>query len=186
MRAATLPQDLPAAPARPDFDEVYRDHVGFVWRSLRRFGVLEAELDAAAHEVFLVVHRRLPEFDGRAAITSWLYAIARGVASNRRRSDQRRTKRLEQLPEPAPTGLDPTEQLERDEAAAAVERFLAGLPADQRIVFELFEIEGLRAGEIAEMLAVNVNTVYTRLRAARLRFGDYVAALSADRGGHRG
>lgn len=186
MRAATLSHDLPAAPARPGFDEVYRDHVGFVWRSLRRFGVPEAELEDAAHEVFLVVHRRLPEFDGRAAISTWLFAIARGVASNRRRSDQRRARRLEQLPEPPPPALDPNEQLERGEAVAAVERFLTGLPDDQRTVFELFEVEGLRAPEIAEMLAVNVNTVYTRLRAARLRFGAYVAALSAERGGSRG
>lgn len=186
MRAATVSHVTAAEPARPGFDEVYRDHVGFVWRNLRRFGVPEPELEDAAHEVFLVVHRRLPEFDGRAAITSWLFAIARGVASNRRRSDQRRARRLEGLPEPAPAVLDPTEQIERGEAAAAVERFLVGLPAEQRAVFELYEIEGLRAGEIAELLAVNVNTVYTRLRAARQRFDTYVAALSAERGGRRG
>lgn len=185
MRAAIANLDHARAPARPTFDEVYRDHVSFVWRSLRRFGVPEAELEDAAHEVFLVVHRRLAEFDGAAAITTWLFAIARGVASNRRRSDARRQRRLEQAPEPAPP-VDPNDQLERRDAAAAVERFLAGLPGEQRVVFELFEIEGLRAAEIAEALGANVNTIYTRLRAARLRFQEYVAALSAAGGGHGG
>lgn len=181
MRAATVNHDFVPL----EFDAVYRDHVGFVWRSLRRFGIAEAELEDAAHEVFLVVHRRLPEFDGRSAITTWLYVIARGVASNRRRSDQRRAARLERLPEPPPP-QGPGDQLERSEAVAAVERFLAALPPEQRAVFELCEIEGMRAGEIAEVLGANVNTVYTRLRAARQRFGEFVAALAADRGGRHG
>lgn len=161
-------------PPRPEFAAVYRAHVGFVWRSLRRFGVAEAEIEDAAHEVFMVVHRRLPEFDGRAAITTWLHAIARGVASNRRRGAERRERRDAEPPAPS-TSLDPGEQLERSRAAAAVERFLAGLPGEQRQVFELYEIEGLRAAAIGEALALNINTVYTRLRAARQRFAEFVA-----------
>ena len=53
-------------------------------------------------------------------------------------------------------------------------------------MFELFEIEGLRAHEIAEALAVNLNTIYTRLRAARQRFAAFVAALHDDKGGSNG
>lgn len=172
MIAARMP--APPADPRPPFEAVYRAQVGFVWRCLRRLGVLEAEIEDAAHEVFLVVHRRLPEFDGRAAITTWLYAIARGVASNRRRGDDRRERRSAAAPAPLPEP-DPAEQLERSRAAAAVARFLDGLPADQRQVFELFEIEGLRAAEISEAIDLNINTVYTRLRAARQRFARFVA-----------
>lgn len=175
----------PSASARLTFEEVYRDHVGFVWRTLRRFGVAEAELEDAAHEVFLVVHRRLEEFDGAAAITTWLFAIARGIASNRRRGDARRIRRVEHAPEPAPAP-DPDAHLERRDAAAAVERFLDALPPDQRMVFELFEIEGLKAAEIAEALEANVNTIYTRLRAARQRFQAFAAAFAAARGGRHG
>jgi len=172
MIAARTP--APEQAPRPEFAAVYRAHVGFVWRTLRRFGVAEAEIEDAAHEVFMVVHRRLPEFDGRAAITTWLHAIARGVASNRRRGAERRERRDAEPPVPS-TSLDPGEQLERSRAAAAVERFLASLPDEQRQVFELFEIEGLRAAEIGEALVLNINTVYTRLRAARLRFAEFVA-----------
>jgi RNA polymerase sigma-70 factor (ECF subfamily) len=185
MIAARTPE--PATdPPRPEFAAVYRAHVGFVWRTLRRFGVAEAEIEDAAHEVFMVVHRRLPEFDGRAAVTTWLHVIARGVASNRRRGAERRERRDADPPPPAST-LDPGEQLERSRAAAAVERFLASLPADQRQVFELFEIEGLRAAEIGEALVLNINTVYTRLRAARLRFAEFVAQHHArERGAAHG
>lgn len=180
MRAATTPLADPP-PEPPGFDAVYRAHVGFVWRTLRRFGIADAELEDAAHEVFLIVHRKLAGFDGRSAVTTWLFAIARGVASNRRRGELRRLRRHEGLPEPAPPD-DPSEHVARAQAAAAVARFLAGLGEDQRLAFELVEIEGLKAAEVAELLDLNVNTVFTRLRAARLRFRDYVAALGG-RGG---
>lgn len=176
MTAARMTE--PEEPPRPTFEAVYRAQVGFVWRSLRRMGVAEAEIEDAAHEVFMVVHRRLADFDGRAAITSWLYAIARGVASNRRRGADRHERRVALAP-PPPASVDPGEQLERTRAVAAVERFLAGLAPEQRLVFELFEIEGLRAAEIAASIDLNVNTVYTRLRAARLRFAEFVAAHHA-------
>lgn len=160
------------------FDEVYRAHVAFVWRTVRRFGVDEADLEDAVHEVFLVVHRQLADFDGEAAITSWLYAIARGVASNRRRSVQRRERRHEAAP--APANLPgPGEQLERARAAEAMEQFLCSLPADQRTAFELFEIEGMTGAEIGAALGLNINTVYTRLRAARQRFEHFLQAHHA-------
>lgn len=174
-----------AAAAGLRFDAVYREHVGFVWRSLRRFGVAEAEIEDAAHEVFLIVHRRLAEFAGASALTTWLYGIARGVASNRRRGEVRRLRRHARAPAPE-LSEGPAEQVARSQAAAAVERFLSGLPEDQRVVFELFEIEGLRANEIAVALAVNINTIYTRLRAARQRFAVFVAALQAEEGGSHG
>ena len=85
--------------------------------------------------------------------------------------------------DPPGASVDPGEQLERTRAAALVEAFLAGLTPDQRLVFELFEIEGMRAAEIAEAIDLNINTVYTRLRAARLRFAEFVARQQArDRG----
>lgn len=182
MIAAAMPGPLAEDPsaqtsaADREFEAVYREHVGFVWRNLRRLGVPEPEIEDAAHEVFLVVLRRLPQFDGSAAITTWLYAITRGIASNRRRGDLRRQRRHAEAPEPGPAE-GPGEWLERSQAAATVARFLASLTPEQRVVFELFEIEGLRAHEVGAALDLNVNTVYTRLRAARARFAAFVAAL---------
>lgn len=171
-------------PPSLEFDAVYRAHVGFVWRAMRRFGVAEADLEDAVHEAFLVVHRRLAEFDGRAAITSWLYAVARGVASNRRRTTLRRERREALAPGPA-AEVDPTELLARARAAEVVERFLNGLPGEQREIFELFEIEGLRGAEIAEAIGLNINTVFTRLRAARQRFAAFLAEHHAREGSAR-
>lgn len=182
-QAGESPAQTSPAAGPPSFDRVYRDHVGFVYRQLRRFGVNDADLEDATQEVFVIVNRRLAEFDPRrGALTTWMYGIARGVASNALRSRSRRLAREERAPVPlAP--VRPDAVLESRRAAEVVARFLDTLPDDRRAVFELVEIEGLRASQVAEMLDVKANTVYTRLRAARLAFKTYVADLSGDPAG---
>src|SRR3954465_5437111 len=59
-----------ATPA-PSFDTIYEQEFEFVWRNLRRLAVPEASLRDVAQDVFLVIHRRLPEFEGRAPLRSW-------------------------------------------------------------------------------------------------------------------
>src|SRR5687768_15277156 len=116
LAADELARAMPAS-----FDEIYRAHFGFVWRTLRALGVPSAALDDGAQEVFVVVHRRLAEFEGRASVKSWLFAIARGVAANQRRTVRRRAEdgagfddRL------ACPGPGPREAAERSEALRRV------------------------------------------------------------------
>ena len=68
-----------------DFDELYARYFDFVWRNVRRLGVPEAEVDDAAQEVFLVVHRRLGDFVPRASIKAWIFGILARVARDHRR-----------------------------------------------------------------------------------------------------
>lgn len=149
--------------------EVYDRHVALVWRTLRALGVDEAALDDAVQDVFIVVHRRLADFEGRSALSTWLYGIARRVASQYRR--RRRTGGdpavLERQAEPGPS---PCDDAERRQAARLVMALLAELDDDKREVFVLMELEQLAAPAVAELLAIPVNTVYSRLRLARQRF----------------
>lgn len=164
------------APAEPDvgarvvlsFDDVYAAHFAFVWRTLRTFGVSEAGLEDAAQDVFIVVHRRLPEFEGRAAITTWLFAIARRVASaHRRKAGDSRTESLED----DPVGrADTFAAFSRAQAAATVMSILDTIDEDKRVVFALVELEQLSVPEVARMLDLNLNTAYSRLRLARVAF----------------
>lgn len=159
------------------FEEVYRRHVGFVWRTLRRLGVFPAELEDAVQDVFLILHRRLDEFDPtKASMATWLYGMARGVAANRRRKVARARQHSQQLPAPNAL-LGPEQHAEYAQAERVVGGFLETLPADRRAVFELCEIEGLRGSEIAAILDVNVNTVHTRIRAVRALFKAYVEQI---------
>ncbi len=158
----------------PTFDAVYTAHVAFVWRVLRTFGVAEAQLEDAVQDVFIVVHRRLPEWEGRAAITTWLFAIARRVASAvRRRKGNERTETMIDDPEgPADTFA----AMSRAQAAATVMSILDAMDDDKRIVFALVELEQLSIPEVARMLELNLNTAYSRLRLARAAFEAAVKA----------
>ncbi|PCC74573.1 RNA polymerase sigma factor, sigma-70 family [Nannocystis exedens] len=169
-----LPQEAP-----PDFAAVYRANYGFVWRTVRHLGVDPARVDDAVQDTFLVVYRRLPEFAGRAALRTWLFEIARRVASRYRRSAAREEPRRCALSEAevvAPAVEAPVEQAE---AAAILQGFLDGLDRDQAVVFVMTELEQWQAPEIAAELGVNLNTVYSRLRAARRELDRMVRRLDA-------
>lgn len=173
MVSSDLPAPLPSSPLErtepPDFLTVFRTHCSFAWRALRSFGVAEHSLDDALQEVFIVVHRRLGDFEGRASLKTWLYAITYRVAqSHRRRSRQQDVDELSnELPAPGPT---PFEAAERAEAGELVLSFLEALPDSKRDVFVLCVLEDLSAPEASSILQVNVNTVYSRLRHVRAEF----------------
>lgn len=155
--------------ARPTFDELYDECFDFVWRNLRRLGVLEANLADAAQEVFIVVHRRLPDFEARAAVRSWVYSIVVRVARQHRRSARRKpTSPLDAREELADARAPgPERDAEQNQELRLLVSLLGGLAEPKREAFVLSELEGLTAPEIARILNVNLNTVYARIRAAR-------------------
>lgn len=148
-----------------DFDRLYEAHATFVWKTVRGLGVSKADADDATQEVFLTVYRKLGTFEGRSSLRTWLCGIAIGVARNHTRKVKRRTDASDALP-PA----EKTSTTEGAEALDLVTRCLDDLDEPLRMVFVLAELQQLTAPEIAEVLAVNVNTVYSRLRLARERF----------------
>jgi RNA polymerase sigma-70 factor (ECF subfamily) len=161
-------------PLEADFDELFVAHYGFVCRALHSMGVDAASVEDRAQDVFVVLHRRLADYDERRDIRSWLWGIARRVASTHERTSTRAQRKLRAIPDvPAPRG--PDERVELREEAAFVRDVLAAMPDEQREVFVLMEIETMSAPEIAEALGLKLNTVYSRLRAARERFKDAVA-----------
>ncbi len=165
-----------AAVAAPGFEEVYQTHVRFVWRTVRAFGVAEAQLEDAVQDVFVVVHRRLPEFAGRARVETWLFAIARRVAGAYRRTASRKTDRQDAIDEGTLASADDTfAALSRAQAAAAVAAILDTLDEDKRLVFTLVELEQLSVPDVAALLELNLNTAYSRLRLARRAFEAAVA-----------
>jgi RNA polymerase sigma-70 factor, ECF subfamily len=147
--------------------DVYQRHQGTVRSALRMLGVEPSHIDDAVQDVFAVFHRRAADYDHRRSLGNWLWGIARGVASGYRRSARRRTRLHEAL------GLErraaPLHQgAHRLEAHAELDAILAKLDPGACAIFVLAEVEGRTGPEIAERLGMNVNTVYARLRAARL------------------
>lgn len=158
-----------------DFDTVYREHFPFVWRSLRRQGVPPPALDDAAQEVFVVVHRRLADFDGRVGVRSWLFGIAHMIAFAHRRTARKHGACLPLPEEVGNRQPTPHDEAVKGELVRFLEAFLESLGDAQRAVFILAELEQMSAPEIGDALGVKVNTVYSRLRLARDAFRAAVA-----------
>ncbi|MFZ5895672.1 MAG: RNA polymerase sigma factor [Myxococcota bacterium] len=158
-RAVTHASDL-------SFAEIFRQHARYLWRALLGLGVRPADVDDVCQEVLLVVHRRLPEFDG-GALRSWLYAICLRVASEYRRSA--RIRREVTVAEP-PDGVEASGPLEDVQMREFWERLLCGLDQldeAKRAAFVLYEIEELTLREVADAMGCPLQTVYSRLNAAR-------------------
>jgi RNA polymerase sigma-70 factor (ECF subfamily) len=168
-----------------DFRAVYDQHYDFVWRSLRRLGVREADVPDALQEVFLVVFRRLQEFEGRARLTTWLFRICIRVAHDRHRLAHNRRELLDEkvMDDLADESDDPTRQAERREDAALLELALDRMDLDQRAVFTLFELEEMSGEEIAEALQIPLGTVYSRLRLGREAFRKVFQRIQAQSAG---
>lgn len=170
-----------------DFEQVYAEHFELVWRSVRRLGVPEASVDDAVQDVFVVVHRQLATFEGRSSLRSWLFGIVRWVVKDHRRRARRKEQGHEELPAgglPDPEAATPAEAMARAQAVETLYALLGALADDKREVLVMAELEQMSAPEIAGALGINVNTVYSRLRAARGAFNEAVARHQAR--AHRG
>jgi RNA polymerase sigma-70 factor (ECF subfamily) len=157
---------------------VYEAHFDFVWRSARRLGASPAFLDDVVQEVFLVVHRRLAEFEQRSSLKSWLFGITRRVVRDQRRSAQRRPAEVLES-EPADRAYGADQHLLLREQAELLHELLGSLDDDKREAFVLAELEQMSGPEIAEALQTNLNTVYARVRSARQEFEAALARHSA-------
>ena len=158
-----LNASAPPRPAVPPFATVYDDHVKFAWRVLGRLGVARADLEDVCQEVFIVVHRRLGEFEGRSSLRTWIYGIALRCASDYRRRDRRRPAPITEV---AIAGSQ-LEDLDAQEARATLERLLELLDPEKREVFVLFELEELTMAEVVAIVGCPLQTGYSRLHAAR-------------------
>jgi RNA polymerase sigma-70 factor, ECF subfamily len=162
--AAAAPLPDPAR-LRLLLDQHFRE----VWRVLRRLGVPLATIDDAAQQVFIIAARKLTQVrpgSERAFLTS----TAVRVAANARRSAVRRELADDSVAE----RVDPTPSaemlLDEKRLRQLLDRVLDGFPSDLREVFVLFELEGMSASDIGELLELPVGTVASRLRRAREHF----------------
>lgn len=154
-------------------------HFEFVWRSVRRLGVPEADVDDAVQEVFITAARKLDAVEpGRER--GFLFAIALRMASHARRAERRRAEAFGDALDACPDGTPGADELlEQRRARALLDEVLDSLPLDVRAVFILFELEEMALGEIAALLGIPKGTAASRLRRGRERFQAEIARIEA-------
>jgi RNA polymerase sigma-70 factor (ECF subfamily) len=161
-----------AQPESRDFETIYRQHYAPVWRFLRHLGVPMSDVADVTHNVFLVAHRKLGEFEGRSSLRTWLCGIAWRVGRDYLRSSAVRLEvsATDAFDVDAPAPDDSADALRQRRQLALALSLLAALPEDQREVFVLHELEQLTGPEIAQLMGTPVNTVRSRLKRARDTF----------------
>jgi len=154
--------------------EKYRERA---WRLA--FSVLRDREDAwdVAQEAFIRAWQALPSFRGQSAFYTWLFRIVMNAAADRARQRAARGRAFgtERVPEEdwervmVDPGVAPDERARRAEERERLMRALGALPAPQRTIIMLSDLEGLSYREIAEVLGIPMGTVMSRLHNARKR-----------------
>jgi RNA polymerase sigma-70 factor (ECF subfamily) len=180
-RTPVCPPSVPSAPSLVPVVEtreprdvafrlMYDAQVDFVWRNLRRLGVSETEVDDKTQEVFVIAHRRFEDFEERGhGPRAWLFQIVLRIASDARRHRRRHpidpdggvAQERESVAAPQADAVDRREKLD------LLDRALRTIEVGRRAVLLLHEVEEMTAPEIADVLGIPLNTVYSRLRVAR-------------------
>jgi RNA polymerase sigma-70 factor (ECF subfamily) len=168
--------------AEPSFESIYRTWFADVARWVRARGANDADVEDLTQEVFIIVRRKLAEFDGRN-LAGFLYRITERTVRDHRRSTWirnlfRNPSPLPEIVEPRADSLQTIQQRERRKALDAI---LAKMTEKRRTTFVLFEIEGYSGEEIAQIQSLPLDTVWTRLHHARKDFTRLVAGLPSAR-----
>jgi RNA polymerase sigma-70 factor (ECF subfamily) len=173
--------EAPALAALPDFDTVYREQRGRVLGAVRAIIGPSDEVDDVVQLAFIEIHRCLDRFEGRSRLSTWCYRIAINVALQHLR--KKRRKRWLML---GVTGDESAEvampvhsarRLEDREILEKVYRAVDTLSEKKRVVWVLHEMQGQDPNEIAELLSIPMNTVRSRLLAARRDLMDELARM---------
>jgi RNA polymerase sigma-70 factor (ECF subfamily) len=182
-----------AAPASPEagvgaftgdepFQALFQAQVGHVWRSLRALGVQGADVADASQQVFIVLHANLARWDRACTLRAYMYGICLRVASDHRRKAHRRRERLFASPPETVSGAtSPEDDVVHRQELRFLDDALGELPAAQREVFVLFEIEELDMTEVAQAVGCPLFTAYSRLRGARKAIGARMARSLEER-----
>lgn len=156
-----------------DFNAVYTETASFVWTNARRLGVPLSQVDDVVQDVFVVVHRRLAEFDGRANVKTWVCSILMNVVREYRRRFRRKDSHDVELGDShLDSHLDSrvAEQLDAVQALQLVQRVLDRMSDEKAELIVLLQLEGMSVPEVALATGLNENTLYARMRAARREF----------------
>ncbi|HEX5418812.1 MAG TPA: RNA polymerase sigma factor [Gammaproteobacteria bacterium] len=147
------------------FEALYRRHAGRIYASCLRLSGSAPVAEDCTQEAFVRAWESLPGFRGESAFGSWLHRIAINAALMRQRSGLRRARWMDNAGEDeiAAVAAPP----ETPDAALDLDRAIAVLPPGAREVFVLYDIEGYRHEEIAELTGLAVGTCKAHLHRAR-------------------
>lgn len=165
--------DTPPSPKQDpsaEFHDVYRREISYVVHTLRRLGVQSAELEDVAHDVFVAVYRHFGERDSDRPLKPWLFGFCFRIASDHRKLARHRHEAPPLVYEPADPAPQPDQLVGEERLRRQLLAALDAMDFEKRSLVVMHDLEGIAVPEIAALLAVPLNTAYSRLRLARAEF----------------
>ncbi len=151
------------------FKRLYELHLGRVYSLCLRLSGNSAEAEDIAQEVFIEVWDAIVRFKGESKFSTWLYQVTTNIAISHIRKRQRWWARFNVL------GRD-DEQIQNLDAGSEylteLDRCIAELPEQARLVFVLFAVEGYRHDEIGRILDIAPGTSKAHYARARKMLKD--------------
>jgi RNA polymerase sigma-70 factor, ECF subfamily len=149
------------------FEELYRDHSGWVYALARRMAQDETLAKDLTQEIFIRLWQKLDSFRGESEFTTWFRRMAINLCLNKLDDEKRRTARVFTTDDVTPFEARTRARTPSTEAAIDLERAIGTLPPGARNVFVLHDVEGYKHNEIAAMTGVAEGTVKAQLHRAR-------------------
>src|SRR6185503_2831869 len=154
------------------FDELVARHQDRVFTAVTRFCGNAEDAADVVQRAFINAFRKIQEFKGDSAFSTWIYRIAFNQAISFRRENRRPgvsiySKDDEKVVEPA-VDANPTEKLEGEETQKKVQQALEMLEEGDRQIILLKDLQGHSYDEIASIMQIPKGTVRSRLHRARL------------------
>ena len=178
-RAARQTSAPPSPAEKPSTAQVFEENGPYAWRVLRRLGVAEADVDDVCQEVFVTVHRRLAEFEGRSSLRTWVYGICIRTAADYRKRVRARPEVASEAPGDIAVPPDQEQEACLRQARDTLDALLDRLEDEKRAVFVLYEIEELPMADVALALRCPLQTAYSRLHSARREIESALVRLRA-------
>lgn len=155
---------------RRAIDGVLRELLPMIRRTLYRMASCEAELDDLCQEALVQIATSLPSFRGDSELGSWAHRVA--IRSAWKFLRARNNVIIFQPPGSLEVASDGPSRMAARTELARLETLLTKLPAEQRVVFVMRDVQGMTAAETSELLEIPSGTVHSRLRAARQKLGE--------------
>lgn len=156
---------------------VFDENFDYVWNTLRRFGVRDADLEDLVQDVFLKIHVRSADYDAARPLRPWLFGFAYRVAADYRRLARHRVEALHGTTDVAAAEPSADDRIHTREEKALVRQALESVDLDRRAVLILHDLDEVPVPEIAHALDIPLNTAYSRLRLARAEFASAARRL---------
>ncbi len=162
---------------RKAFEKLYREYGPRVFRFAVRMIRDETRAEEVTNDVMVEIWKSAGKFQGRSAVSTWIFSIARHRALNAVRRKTLPMTNIDDAPEPQDDREDPLASTDQSTTGDLLRTAIEQLSREHREVIELTFFQGLNYREIATIVECPEGTVKTRMYHAKKQLGPLLTSM---------